>query len=109
MLLALRRWLGLGTAVVAESATALDQKPQKWVIEPARVGLIARAEELWRYRRILWFFASRRIKERYEDMTDVIAAPQRHVVADRHERLHGVVLEDEAVVARRRGREIAAP
>jgi len=69
MLLALRRWLGLGTAVAAEPATALDQKPQKWVIEPARVGLIARAEELWRYRRILWFFASRRIKERYEDMT----------------------------------------
>ena len=23
----------------------------------------------WRYRRILWFFASRRIKERYEDAT----------------------------------------
>ena len=39
------------------------------MIEPARVGLIARAEELWRYRRILWFFASRRIKERYEDKT----------------------------------------
>jgi lipopolysaccharide transport system permease protein len=39
------------------------------VIEPARVGLVARAEELWRYRRILWFFASRRIKERYEDKT----------------------------------------
>jgi lipopolysaccharide transport system permease protein len=70
MLLALRRMLGLSASVAAaESATALDQKPQKWVIEPARVGLIARAEELWRYRRILWFFASRRIKERYEDMT----------------------------------------
>ena len=39
------------------------------MIEPARVGLIARAEELWRYRRILWFFASRRINERYEDKT----------------------------------------
>ena len=69
MLLALRRWLGLGTPVVADADAVADRKSQKWVIEPARVGLIARAEELWRYRRILWFFASRRIKERYEDKT----------------------------------------
>jgi lipopolysaccharide transport system permease protein len=69
MLLALRRWLGLSTPLVAEADSVVDRKSQKWVIEPARVGLIARAEELWRYRRILWFFASRRIKERYEDMT----------------------------------------
>ena len=69
MLLALRRWLGLGTPVVADADGVADRKSQKWVIEPARVGLIARAEELWRYRRILWFFASRRIKERYEDKT----------------------------------------
>ena len=69
MLLALRRWLGLSTAVVEDAEGAVDRKSQKWVIEPARVGLIARAEELWRYRRILWFFASRRIKERYEDKT----------------------------------------
>ena len=69
MLLALRRWLGLSASVVAEADGGVDRKSQKWVIEPARVGLIARAEELWRYRRILWFFASRRIKERYEDKT----------------------------------------
>jgi lipopolysaccharide transport system permease protein len=69
MLLALRRWLGLGTPVVADADGVVDRKTQKWVIEPARVGLVARAEELWRYRRILWFFASRRIKERYEDKT----------------------------------------
>lgn len=68
MLLALRRWLGLG-APVADSADVAERQTQKWVIEPARVGLIARAEELWRYRRILWFFASRRINERYEDKT----------------------------------------
>ena len=68
MLLALRRWLGLSTPV-AEATEAPDRHTQKWVIEPARVGLIARAEELWRYRRILWFFASRRINERYEDKT----------------------------------------
>jgi lipopolysaccharide transport system permease protein len=69
MLLALRRWLGLSVPVVGEADGAADRKPQKWVIEPARVGLLARAEELWRYRRILWFFASRRINERYEDAT----------------------------------------
>jgi lipopolysaccharide transport system permease protein len=69
MLLALRRWLGLSVPVVGEADGVADRKQQKWVIEPARVGLIARAEELWRYRRILWFFASRRINERYEDAT----------------------------------------
>jgi lipopolysaccharide transport system permease protein len=69
MLLALRRWLGLSATVVEDADGVVDRKSQKWVIEPARVGLIARAEELWRYRRILWFFASRRIKERYEDKT----------------------------------------
>ena len=69
MLLALRRWVGLSVPVVAEADGVADRKSQKWVIEPARVGLIARAEELWRYRRILWFFASRRINERYEDAT----------------------------------------
>jgi lipopolysaccharide transport system permease protein len=69
MLLALRRWLGLTAPVTEGVDPAVDRKTQKWVIEPARVGLIARAEELWRYRRILWFFASRRIKERYEDKT----------------------------------------
>ena len=69
MLLALRRWLGLSAPVTEGVDPAVDRKTQKWVIEPARVGLIARAEELWRYRRILWFFASRRVKERYEDKT----------------------------------------
>jgi lipopolysaccharide transport system permease protein len=69
MLLALRRWLGMSTPVVQEADGVIDRRAQKWVIEPARVGLVARVEELWRYRRILWFFASRRIKERYEDKT----------------------------------------
>src|SRR5215203_4066155 len=31
-------------------------------------------------------------------MTDMIAAPQRDVVADRHERLHRIVLKNEAVL-----------
>ena len=34
-------------------------------------------------------------------VADVIAAPQRHVVADRHERLNRVVFEDEGGVDRR--------
>jgi lipopolysaccharide transport system permease protein len=69
MLLALRRWLGLSDRVAADAEVGPDRPQHTWVIEPARVGLIARAEELWRYRRILWFFASRRINERYEDKT----------------------------------------
>ena len=69
MLLALRRWLGLSAPVTEGVDPGVDRNTQKWVIEPSRVGLVARAEELWRYRRILWFFASRRIKERYEDKT----------------------------------------
>jgi lipopolysaccharide transport system permease protein len=63
----LRRWFGLGGAVTADGDLAAAK--QKWVIEPVRVGLIARSRELWRYRRILWFLAERRIKDRYEDTT----------------------------------------
>lgn len=65
---ALRRLFGLGAAVPASGEIA-EAGYQKWVIEPVRVGLIARARELWRYRRILWFLAERRIKDRYEDTT----------------------------------------
>jgi len=66
-LLAFKRLLGLGGAVPAEGE--LDQSREKWVIEPVHVGVVARAKEFWRYRRILWFFAGRRIKERYESTT----------------------------------------
>jgi lipopolysaccharide transport system permease protein len=69
MLLALRRRLGLSTPLVDAAGRTADRIPQKWVIEPVRVGLLARAGELWRYRRILWFFAVRRVKERYEKTT----------------------------------------
>ena len=54
MLLALRRWLGLSTPVVETADEVVDRKSQKWVIEPARVGLIARAEELWREKFERW-------------------------------------------------------
>jgi len=42
----------------------------QWVIAAdTREGLVARVREIWRYRRILWFLAERRIKDRYEDTT----------------------------------------
>ena len=65
-MLGFRRLFGLGAAVPAGE---IDLSRQTWVIEPAQVGVIARAKEFWRYRRILWFFAGRRIRERYEDTT----------------------------------------
>ena len=65
---ALKRLLGFGSPVPADGEVP-DRKLQKWVIEPVRVGMVARAQELWRYRRILWFLAERRIKDRYEDTT----------------------------------------
>jgi lipopolysaccharide transport system permease protein len=65
---ALKRLFGFGSAVAVEGGIE-DGRYQKWVIEPVRVGFVARVQELWRYRRILWFFAERRIKERYEDTT----------------------------------------
>jgi lipopolysaccharide transport system permease protein len=66
-LLAFRRLFGLGDAAPADGE--LDHSRQQWVIEPVHVGVVARAKEFWRYRRILWFFAGRRIKERYESTT----------------------------------------
>ena len=64
---AFKRLFGWGDAVPADGEVA--EHKRKWVIEPVRVGLVARARELWRYRRILWFLAERRIKDRYEGTT----------------------------------------
>jgi lipopolysaccharide transport system permease protein len=50
---------------VPESAAAIPQV-EAWIIEPQRTGLIARVAELWAYRRVLWFLASRAVTERYE-------------------------------------------
>ena len=49
-------------ATVPENA-ATDVEPLKdgWVIEPRRSGAMARARELWRYRRLLRYFAARSI------------------------------------------------
>lgn len=70
MLLALRRLFGLAdTAAAQEDAEDRDWRARKWVIEPTRLGFFARAEEVWRYRRILWFLARQRVRDRYEGMT----------------------------------------
>jgi hypothetical protein len=69
MLLALRRLFGFAASVTDEEAEDRDWRSRKWVIEPARQGFVARVEEIWRYRRILWFFAKERIRDRYEGMT----------------------------------------
>jgi lipopolysaccharide transport system permease protein len=45
------------------------RRPQKWVIEPVRLGFVAKTKELWRYRRMLWFFCVRNVKSRYEGTT----------------------------------------
>jgi lipopolysaccharide transport system permease protein len=39
------------------------------VIEPIRVGVAARAAELWRYRRIIWFLSRQAVQDRYSGMT----------------------------------------
>ena len=52
-----------------EEADERNWRRHKWVIEPTRMGFFARLEEVWRYRRILVFFAGQRVKDRYEGMT----------------------------------------
>src|SRR5262245_60696354 len=69
MLLALRRLFGWEASAVTEEADERDWRQYKWVIEPTRLGFLARVEEVWRYRRILWFFAIQRVKDRYEGTT----------------------------------------
>src|SRR5439155_3233458 len=68
MLLALRRIFGWDVAA-SEEADERNWRRHKWVIEPTRMGFFARVEEVWRYRRILVFFAGQRVKDRYEGMT----------------------------------------
>jgi lipopolysaccharide transport system permease protein len=70
MLLALRRLFGWQTSAASEQAEeARDWRQYKWVILPTRQGFFSRVEEVWRYRRILWFFAVQRIRDRYEGTT----------------------------------------
>jgi lipopolysaccharide transport system permease protein len=67
MLLALKRLFGGATA--ADGAGPGGRRIHTWVIEPVRLGVVARAQELWRYRRMLWFFSVRAVKARYEGTT----------------------------------------
>lgn len=50
-------------------ASAFERPADTWVIEPQREGAGARAVELWRYRRLLWFLAVRSVKDLYEGMS----------------------------------------
>jgi lipopolysaccharide transport system permease protein len=45
---------------------AFGSPSAEWVIEPERPGAAARAIEIWRYRRLLWFLATRSVKDLYE-------------------------------------------
>ena len=47
-------------------AAAFERTGDAWVIEPQREGATARAIELWRYRRLLWFLTVRSVKDQYE-------------------------------------------
>ena len=47
----------------------IERTDDTWIIEPEREGSTARAIELWRYRRLLWFLAVRTVKGMYEGMT----------------------------------------
>jgi lipopolysaccharide transport system permease protein len=51
----------------AHPQTADDGSPASaaWVIEPRRAGLKARAQDVWRYRRLLRFFAWKAIEKQY--------------------------------------------
>ena len=69
MLLTLRRLFGFALPATEEQVEVRDWRARKWVIEPERPGFAARVEELWRYRRILWFFMVNAVKDRYEGMT----------------------------------------
>src|SRR6266545_4265263 len=48
------------------SSDLLVASLDEWAIEAdRRDGVIARAREMWQYRRVLWFFASRSLKSLY--------------------------------------------
>jgi lipopolysaccharide transport system permease protein len=74
MLEAIRRRFGFTAAPAAAAATEERRwEHDTWIIEPVRVGFMARAQELWRYRRIIWFLARHAIKDRYVGLTLGIA------------------------------------
>jgi len=48
-------------AVPAEELT----RAGGWVIEPRRPGIVARVRDIWRYRRLMRFFASKSLQKLY--------------------------------------------
>src|SRR6478672_11226353 len=69
MLEAIRRRIGIADSEAMREAEERRWENDTWVIEPIRMGVIARAVELWRYRRIVWFLARQAVKDRYSGMT----------------------------------------
>ena len=58
-----------GATAAASTEAGGDRHREGWVIEPVRLGIVARAEELWRYRRLLSFFGIQATKDRYKGTT----------------------------------------
>ena len=57
----------LGVAAAAGMADGdADGHVPAWVIEPARAGLAAQAQEFWRHRKTLWHFSQRNIRRMYK-------------------------------------------
>jgi lipopolysaccharide transport system permease protein len=69
MLEAIRRRIGIAAALTLTDAEDQRREHETWVIEPIRLGVFARAIELWRYRRIIWFLARQAVKDRYSGTT----------------------------------------
>lgn len=53
---------------VSDLSTDAAVPADAWTIEPESEGAKARAVELWRYRRVLWFLAVQTVKSRYQGM-----------------------------------------
>ncbi len=48
-----------------ESSDLAITDPSVWVIQPRREGLVPRLRDVWRYRKLLWFFAVKSIQKLY--------------------------------------------
>lgn len=57
--------VGAGVAAGVVDAD-VDERVPTWVIEPARAGFAAQAQEFWRHRKTLWHFSQRNIRRMYK-------------------------------------------
>jgi lipopolysaccharide transport system permease protein len=46
---------------------AIETLPETWTIEPRSTGLGSRVREMWRYRRMFWFFGKRALQKLYRN------------------------------------------